>query len=478
MSAFREPGFWVVALAVATLVTLVMVAVVVVIRRRRKMNMVGQVKLPVAPKPTPDSKPTSSSTSTSSSPITSGFIHVSLSLAGDTEPAKTLLGLYRRASHKERLRWGVWTEAPDLMDRLAKMDPVSTKDMRNHVKIHTARSEAYPGEGPLRHTIETTLFPPSGASAVAEGKRQEFFVQLGPCTRALAGWDVMLLESLFAAKGDKVLLTAPVLKPISNKSPPPPQPTFTLCQGFDGGLGGNMPVILGRHFSGHPKTPVPQGFFSGSFVCGSRVWVEEVGHPDLWGVLHQLDFPMTARCWTAGWNLKAPNKLPFYLAEGKNPPPAYENTPELSTALHRVISAMGMDGGPGRFGEQDGLFTEKPLRGLFMKLGVFPAAGKVNKRGLLGLHAPERFYDEEVELKYGSEANLFQEHDRVVREHANILASPEPTTTAIPTVTTPTSAPVSTHSQPIPIASGLGLPVGREATLMEEGGEEGAQPIV
>ena len=260
MSALREPGFWAVTLAVAILVTLVMVAVVVVIRRRRKANTVGQVKLPVAPKPPKEATQPTSSTSTAAASATSGpLIHVSLSLVGDPEPAKTLLGLYRRASHKGRLRWGVWTEAPDLEDRLAKLDPTSSKALSTKTKIHTARPEAFPGEGPVRHTIESQLLPSSTSDT-------DLFVQLGPCTRALAGWDVMLTKSLGAAKGDKVLLTAPVLKPISKKRPPPAQPTFTLCQGFDGGLGGNMPIITGRHFVGHPKTPVPQGFFTGSFV--------------------------------------------------------------------------------------------------------------------------------------------------------------------------------------------------------------------
>ena len=88
--------------------------------------------------------------------------------------------------------------------------------------------------------------------------------------------------------------------------------------------------------------------------------------------------------------------------------------------IHKITTA---DGGVGRFGE-NGLGTKLSVRELLKGMGIQPAKRIANKRAFMGLLAPHEMHDDEVTLKFESEAAMNDEHDKVIAKVSEWLEPP------------------------------------------------------
>ena len=236
-------------------------------------------------------------------------IFIQIAAYRDPDLPATLHNLIQRASHPERLRFGICLQ-------LADNDPPhwGPQAFPDHPSLNIVAFRASESRGACwaRHQ----------AQSVYGG--EDFLLQIDSHMRAVEHWDDLLLSTWHACSDHRAVLS---VYPNGFQQPCRLQ-TSTLpvmgAAGFDdNGILKFQGISRFRLPEEQPERPIPGAFIAGGFLFGPGSIVREVPYdPELY--FHGEEVAMSARLWTSSFNIYAPNRLLlFHLyktggAEGDN----------------------------------------------------------------------------------------------------------------------------------------------------------------
>ena len=212
----------------------------------------------------------------------------------DPDLPATLHSLIERAAHPERLRFGICLQLKD-------GDPVhwGANAFPDHPSITIGAFSAAESRG--------ACWARRQAQSFYQG--EDFLLQIDSHMRAVEHWDALLLET-WAECSDPLA----VLSVYPNGFQQPCQlQTSTLpvmgAAGFDNyGILKFQGISRYRLPEQQPERPIPGAFIAGGFLFGPGSIVSEVPYdPRLY--FYGEEVAMSARLWTSGFNIYAPNRL-------------------------------------------------------------------------------------------------------------------------------------------------------------------------
>ncbi|MFM9913468.1 MAG: GlcNAc-transferase family protein [Methylophilaceae bacterium] len=220
-------------------------------------------------------------------------IFVSIASYRDSETAATIRDLFARAAQPERVFVGICTQIiPDMDEHCLPDAHPNVREMR----VHAAQSR-----GPCwarYHILDQLLHD------------EEFVLQIDSHSRFSQGWDERFIAMLYEC---------PSLFPVLSSSPAsyePPQelsePYYSVCSAenfsADGVLTlGSRPI----HKSEKPAAPLPAAFICGGQLFGPTQAFKQAP-PDPYLYFNGEEIAYSARLWTHGWDIFAPNDALVY----------------------------------------------------------------------------------------------------------------------------------------------------------------------
>ena len=230
-------------------------------------------------------------------------IFVQIAAYRDPDLSATLHNLIQRAAHPERLHLGICLQ-------LADDDPPhwGPSAFPNHPHLEILRFHAAESRG--------ACWARRQAQSVYGG--EDFLLQIDSHMRAVEHWDDLLLKT-WKECSDKCAVLS--VYPNSFQQPCQLQ-TSTLpvmgAAGFDAnGILKFQGICRFRLPDEQPERPIPGAFIAGGFMFGPGSIVNEVPYdPELY--FYGEEVSMSARLWTSGFNIYAPNRLllfHFYKSE-------------------------------------------------------------------------------------------------------------------------------------------------------------------
>ena len=231
-------------------------------------------------------------------------IFIQIAAYRDPDLPATLHNLIQRAAHPERLRFGICLQ-------LAEDDP----------------SDWGPRAFPKHPHLEIVTFRASESRGACWARRQaqslnggeDFLLQIDSHMRAVEQWDDLLLTTWHECSDQRAVLS---VYPNGFQQPCRLQ-TSTLpvmgAAGFDAyGILKFQGISRFRLPDEQPERPIPGAFIAGGFLFGPGSVVSEVPYdPELY--FDGEEVAMSARLWTSGFNIYAPNRLllfHLYKSEG------------------------------------------------------------------------------------------------------------------------------------------------------------------
>ena len=221
-------------------------------------------------------------------------IFVQIAAYRDPDLPATLHNLIQRAAHPEHLRFGICLQ-------LAQDDPP-----------HWG-----PRAFPDHANLEIVTFRASESCGACWARRQaqslyggeDFLLQIDSHMRAVQHWDELLLTTWHESSDPRAVLS---VYPNGFQQPCRLQ-TSTLpvmgAAGFDTyGILKFQGISRFRLQDEQPERPIPGAFIAGGFLFGPGSIVREVPYdPKLY--FYGEEVAMSARLWTSGFNIYAPNRL-------------------------------------------------------------------------------------------------------------------------------------------------------------------------
>ena len=231
-------------------------------------------------------------------------VFVQIAAYRDPDLPATLQNLIERAAHPERLHFGICLQ-------LAEDDP-------DHW-----RSSAFPDHP----NLNIVAFNASESRGTCWARRQaqnlygeeDFLLQIDSHMRAVEHWDDRLLKTWSDCSDQRAILS---VYPNGFQQPCCLQ-TSTLpvmgAAGFDdNGILRFRGISRFRLPDEQPERPIPGAFIAGGFLFGPGSIVSEVPYdPELY--FDGEEVAISARLWTSGFNIYAPNRLllfHLYKSEG------------------------------------------------------------------------------------------------------------------------------------------------------------------
>ena len=224
----------------------------------------------------------------------SSTIFVQIAAYRDPDLPATLHNLIQRAAQPERLRFGICLQ-------LAADDPPhwGTSAFPDHPHLKSIRFDAAESRG--------ACWARRQAQGVYGG--EDFLLQIDSHMRAVEHWDDLLLTTWRECSDERAVLS---VYPNGFQQPCRLQ-TSTLpvmaAAGFD-----SYGILKLRGISRfqlpeeQPDRPIPGAFIAGGFLFGPGSIVSDVPYdPDLY--FYGEEIAMSARLWTSGFNIYAPNRL-------------------------------------------------------------------------------------------------------------------------------------------------------------------------
>ena len=224
----------------------------------------------------------------------SSTIFVQIAAYRDPDLPATLHNLIQRAAQPERLRFGICLQ-------LAADDPPhwGTSAFPDHPHLTSIRFDATESRG--------ACWARRQAQDVYGG--EDFLLQIDSHMRAVEHWDDLLLKTWKECSDARAVLS---VYPNGFQQPCHLQ-TSTLpvmaAAGFDAdGILNLRGISRFQLPEEQPDRPIPGAFIAGGFLFGPGSIVCEVPYdPDLY--FHGEEVAMSARLWTSGFNIYAPNRL-------------------------------------------------------------------------------------------------------------------------------------------------------------------------
>ena len=228
-------------------------------------------------------------------------IFVSVVAYRDKECPATIVDLFRKAAHPERIFVGLITQCdPDtdadcLLDSICNHDATLSAFHENNVR--EVRMHWREARGPCWARYL--------AQQLAED--EEYYLQIDSHMRFLQDWDQILIQQLHACPAqDPVLSTYPA--GYDRGGPTPDQaPCTVLCASSFGD--DQMLRIRGRMLRQRPSAPVPGLFWAAGFSFSYSSLLREVPYdPGLKFLFFGEEVSLLARMWTAGYDVFAPTE--------------------------------------------------------------------------------------------------------------------------------------------------------------------------
>ena len=224
----------------------------------------------------------------------SSTIFVQIAAYRDPDLPATLHNLIQRAARPERLRFGICLQ-------LTADDPPHwrTSAFPNHPQLEMLSVDATESRGACWARRE--------AQSLYSG--EDFLLQIDSHMRAVQHWDDLLLTTWNECRDHRAVLS---VYPNGFQQPCRLQ-TSTLpvmgAAGFDAyGILKFRGISRFRLPDQQPEHPIPGAFIAGGFLFGAGSIVSEVPYdPELY--FHGEEIAMSARLWTSGFNIYAPNRL-------------------------------------------------------------------------------------------------------------------------------------------------------------------------
>ena len=231
-------------------------------------------------------------------------IFIQIGAYRDPDLPATLHNLLRRAAHPERLHFGICLQ-------LSASDPINWREQsfpdHAHLKIkHVAAADS-----------RGACWARSQAQAFYDG--ENFLLQIDSHMRAVEHWDDLLLQTWAECCDQKAVLS---VYPNGFQQPCRLE-TSSLpvmgAAGFDAyGILKLQGISRFQLPEEQPERPTPGAFVGGGFLFGPGSIVREVPYdPALY--FYGEEVAMSARLWTSGFNIYAPNRLllfHLYKSEG------------------------------------------------------------------------------------------------------------------------------------------------------------------
>ena len=221
-------------------------------------------------------------------------IFIQIAAYRDPDLPATLHNLIERAAQPERLRFGICLQ-------LADDDPAQWGESTfpNHPHLKIIRFDATESHGACWARREAQSF--------YDG--EDFLLQIDSHMRAVEHWDDLLLKTWKECSDERAVLS---VYPNGFQQPCHLQ-TSTLpvmgAAGFDAyGILKLRGINRFQLPEEQPERPIPGAFIAGGFLFGPGSIVSKVPYdPELY--FYGEEVAMSARLWTSGFNIYAPNRL-------------------------------------------------------------------------------------------------------------------------------------------------------------------------
>lgn len=221
-------------------------------------------------------------------------IFVSIANYRDPQAAATVMDLYARASHPQRISVGVLTQQVT-GDGCDVSRQVPNRNIRE-ICVHPEESR---GTGWARHRILTELLAD-----------EDFVLQIDSHSRFAQGWDDFLLSTL---------AQCPSQKPVLSSYPCDFRPPLTVgpaCVSVPTARSFVSPGVLVHraraiHLNERPSQPLPGAFIcAGSLFAPAAAFKEVRYDPQI--AFYGEECAYAARLWTHGWDLFVPHGVFMY----------------------------------------------------------------------------------------------------------------------------------------------------------------------
>ena len=221
-------------------------------------------------------------------------IFIQIAAYRDPDLPATLHHLIERAAQPERLRFGICLQ-------LADNDPAHWGESAfpNHPHLKIVRFDATESHGACWARRQAQSFYGG----------EDFLLQIDSHMRAVEHWDDLLLKTWKECSDERAVLS---VYP-NGFHPPCRLQTSTLpvmgADEFDAyGILKLRGISRFQLPEEQPERPIPGAFIAGGFLFGAGSIVSEVPYdPELY--FYGEEIAMSARLWTSGFNIYAPNRL-------------------------------------------------------------------------------------------------------------------------------------------------------------------------
>ena len=232
-------------------------------------------------------------------------IFVQIAAYRDPDLPATLNNLIKQAAKPERLHFGICLQ-------LADNDPPDWGEsgFPNHPHLKVIRFSADESRGACwaRHQAQRVYAD------------EDFLLQIDSHMRAIEHWDELLLTTWKECGDQKAVLS---VYPNGFEQPCKLKTSTLPVMGADDfdtyGILKLRGISRYRLPEQQPDSPIPGAFIAGGFLFGPGTIVREVPYdPALY--FYGEEIAMSARLWTSGFNIYAPNRhLLFHLYKSKKP---------------------------------------------------------------------------------------------------------------------------------------------------------------
>jgi len=220
-------------------------------------------------------------------------IFVSIANYRDSETRATVEDLFAQAAWPERLRVGVLSQVVPGQDDdcLAAPHP-----QVRQVCIHASQSR---GVCWARHKLLAEI-----------RDNEEFVLQIDSHSRFSPGWDVRFLEMLAACPSDRPIVSSYPVAYVPPRELTRPLITVNIAKDFnDKGV-----LVLKSDtlkYGLRPPSPLPAAFVGAGCLFGPAEAFDQVPY-DPFLYFHGEEATISARLWTHGWDIFAPNDVLMY----------------------------------------------------------------------------------------------------------------------------------------------------------------------
>lgn len=220
-------------------------------------------------------------------------LFVSIANYRDSETPATVVDLFAQAAQPHRLRVGVLSQVvPGVDDDCLAPDHPQVRELR------VLASQSL-GACWARHRILTEL-----------RQNEDYVLQIDSHTRFAPGWDERFIAMLAACPSDKPVLTCHPVPYVPPRQLAAPSIPVTRAKAF------NEQRILainsqGTPYAQRPAVPQPCPFVGAGCVFVPAAAFDEVPY-DPYLYFQGEESTLSARLWTHGWDLFAPNDVLVY----------------------------------------------------------------------------------------------------------------------------------------------------------------------